>query len=421
MRLSLRDGRHAGAAILAAGIAMVISAAACGSRQGLSATNPVAPLGTTGAPSTSRADLDRTIGETSARLSTSPGDVTAAVRLADALLRQTRVTGNPSLALKAEQVLIRALTFDGGRYEVRRMLAAVYLSQHRFRDAIKAAEQALSARPRDEWSYGVLGDAHIELGEYDQAFDAFDRMNALKPSAASYARTSYARQLQGDLEGATRFMQMATEATPASDPESLAWHHAQLGYLWLERGRAADAERELAHADALFPRHPLAAEGLARVAEARGRYESALGLLAPRLNGPTVLPSDLAFAGDLLAQLGHKDEAERHYRLAEASWRADVPEPTLLARFLAEHDRRPTEALETAEQAWSSRRDIFTADAMAWAHYRLGHLDQARAFMAQALRTGTRDRVIRAHAVTLQQASASTHNRGLTSTKVVTR
>ena len=38
-------------------------------------------------------------------------------------------------------------------------------------------------RPDDVWNDGVIGDAAIELGRYDEAFAAFDRMASLKPTA----------------------------------------------------------------------------------------------------------------------------------------------------------------------------------------------------------------------------------------------
>ena len=56
-------------------------------------------------------------------------------------------------------------------------------------------------------------------------------------------------------------------------------------------------------------------------------------------------PADLAYSGDLMAKLGQTDAAERQYRLAEAAWRSDAPEPSRLARFLAEHGRRLDEAM----------------------------------------------------------------------------
>ena len=56
-------------------------------------------------------------------------------------------------------------------------------------------------------------------------------MMQLRPSAAAYARAAYARELQGDLDGALRLMQMAADATSPHDPESQAWHYAQVGDL----------------------------------------------------------------------------------------------------------------------------------------------------------------------------------------------
>ena len=74
------------------------------------------------------------------------------------------------------------------------------------------------------------------------------------------------------------------------------------------------------------------------------------------------------------------------YRLAEAMWRADTPEPSRLARFLAERHRAPETALRLASDVWTTRKDIFTADALAWAHFELGHLAEAQTFIEQALR-----------------------------------
>ena len=66
-------------------------------------------------------------------------------------------------------------------------------------------------------------------------------MMRIAPSAAAYARVSYAREISGDLDGALRLMQMALDATSAHDPESQAWHHAQVGDLHLfEQARLAD-------------------------------------------------------------------------------------------------------------------------------------------------------------------------------------
>jgi tetratricopeptide (TPR) repeat protein len=389
-------------ATLFSGSLAIVVMAACSAPAAPRATT-VTPLLGTGHVSTSRVDLEHTIATMRERVARRPDDAPAAVMLADALLRQTRVSGNAGLAGEAERVLLAVLKGDGDRYDARRMLAATYLSQHRFADALREAERCRSLRTDDAWVWGVIGDAHVERGEYDAAFEAFDRMAAIKPTAAAYARVSYARELQGDLTGALHTMRMAAEATSAHDPESLAWHHAQLGELHLEIGELANARREFLAADHAFPGHPLALVGLARLAEAGGDIRTALErVLAILETSPT--PADLAYAGDLMTKLGQTDAAERQYRLAEAAWRTDAPEPSRFARFLSAHGRRLDEAIAIGEKARIDRNDIFTADALAWAYFQTNQIEKAKTLMALALRTGTRDRLIRAHAQEISSA-----------------
>lgn len=367
--------------------------------------------GASAAPTTSRADLQRTVDAMESRLAEKAGDGAAAARLADALLRLSRVTGRTGLAMRAEAALNIALAADDSNADARRMLAAVYLSQHRFRLAAEAAERCLRANDRDAWVQGVLGDARLELGQYAQAFAAFDRMAALKPNAAAYARSSYAHELQGDLPGALRLMRMATEATPPQDAESIAWHHAQIGHLLLQSGLLDAAEREYEHAEYSFPGHPFASEGLARVAAARGDFSRALELASPRHDGPPTA-TEAALQGDLLTALGRTPEAERQYALAEAAWESETPDASRLARFLAARGRHLDRAVAIAEKAWDDRRDIFTADALAWAYFRTGRVDRARTIDREALRTGSRDRELLYHAAAIAHAAGDNREAG---------
>lgn len=369
------------------------------------ARGAVAPLaaGTSGGAPTSRDGLATTIAALERHLAADPADGAAAARLADALIRQARATGNAGLAVRAETALRTALA-SGRSYEAQRMLGAVLVSQHRFRDAIAAAEQARAIEPEDAWNEGVIGDAHLELGEYDAAFAAFDAMMRRRPSAAAYARASYARELQGDLPGALRLMQMALDATSAHDPESQAWHHAQIGDLYFQLGRLGDAEREYSHADFTFAGHPLAIAGLARVDAARGDLAAALTRYAS-LDAAGALPEYAARMAELEQALGRTAEATRHFALAERGWRDDTPEPVHLARLLARDRTRAADALVIAERAAATRQDIFTMDAVAWAAFQAGHLARATEASRAALRTGTRDRAILYHAAAIAAAA----------------
>jgi len=383
--------------IIASVIAMVVSANIREGRRSRRPFTNAPPLGAAGAPATTRDGLARRIAEMDSRLSARPDDVGAAVLLADALIRQTRVTGNAGLTVRAERVLMSALREDPANYDVLRMQSSLYLSQHRFADAAAVAEHCRALRPDDPVNYGVVGDAHLELGDYDEAFDAFDRMMQLRPGAASYARVAYARELQGNLTGALESMRLAAEASEGGDVEAIAWYHSQVGELYLKLDKPIDALREFSTASSAFPGHPFAVVGYAKALEMTGQREQSRALLEDLVRkSPT--PDVHARLGDLLAAEGRGKEAGRQYALAEAAWRSDAPEPKNLARFLAEHGEKLDEAVTIAEAAAKIRHDIFTQDALAWAYFKAGRVADAKRTIRLALRTGTRDRDILRHA-----------------------
>jgi tetratricopeptide (TPR) repeat protein len=305
---------------------LVMSLAAVGCNHSTVAARaplPPQPLGAPGAPGTSRADLDRTVQEMELLLASQHDDAVtavAAVRLADALLRQARVLTHSGPAVRAERVLRGLLVKNPGgphRYQTQRLLATSLVSQHRFEEAILEAQRCLQMRPDDAAMYGIIGDSKLELGNRDEAFAAFERMVALRPDAASYARISYARELSGDRDGAIRLMTMALEATSPNDVEAIAWHRAQLGGLYFGAGQIDQASREFDHSIYLFGDYPVALEGQARVAHARGRHVAALALL-DQLTGGTPTSSALALSADVLRSLGRLTEAAHREVLARA-------------------------------------------------------------------------------------------------------
>jgi len=366
----------------------------------------IAPgVGMPGAPPTSADGLRRRIADTESRLREQPADIGAAVRLADALLRQARATNDGRPASRATEVLNAVLKEHPSQYDALRMLGAIDLTLHRFPEALEVGRRARDLRPDDAWNYGVMGDALIELGEYDEAFAAFETMMAKRPSAAAYARVAYARELRGNLQGALEAMEFAAKATTPEDPEAQAWYAAQIGELYLRMGKLDDAEREYRRAAFLFPAYPHAMIGQGKVKAAQGHPDEALAIYLEQLKRTPTL--DLAARiGDLYAQRGDAKQSEHYYQLAE-----DVAGPAVaqteanLALFLAEHDRKLPEAVRIAETVAAARHDIFTADALAWAYFKTGRIDEAYASSQQALRTGTRDERMLSRAARIRAAS----------------
>ncbi len=233
-----------------------------------------AQVGTDAATATSRENLARVIAETEGRVRRQPLDRDAALLLADALLRQARIDDQPVLIERAVQVVEPQVAHDPDDYEARRMLGTVYAAAHRFREAIREAGAARDQHPGDPWNYGVIGDAHLELGEREAAFRAFQQMLDVKPTAAAYARASYALELQGKLPDAIMAMTLAVDAASPRDPESIAWFRAHLGDLYVKAGRLPEARLEYAWAERVFPGHPFVRAGIARLQD-RGQSSPA--------------------------------------------------------------------------------------------------------------------------------------------------
>ncbi len=125
------------------------------------------------------------------------------------LQQQARVSGNPALYVRTEKKLREALRLDSRNAAAVRGLSALAASRHRFRESLELARTARDLEPGTAAVHGLIGDANLELGRYREAFAAFDRMVALRPSASAYARISYARELTGDIDGALEAMELA--------------------------------------------------------------------------------------------------------------------------------------------------------------------------------------------------------------------
>lgn len=365
---------------------------------------PVELIGSLGAPVVNPDGLSSRIAALEAKLSEQPADHASGIALAEALVRQSRVTGNGAFAARGEQRLRDALANDPGDYDAQRMLGVVLLSLHRFDEAIASGERAREMRPDDAFNYGVIGDGLLELGRYQDAFAAFQRMVDMRPNAASYARASYAQELQGQLDTALDTMHRAANATSPRDAEGLAWTLSQVGDLLLRLDRLAEAEACYRRALAAFPGHPFAVMGQARVLAARGQDDDAIAMAAGVLErAPSMRLA--GFIGDLHARNHRPSDAERFYAMAETIGRDGASTDESLAGFLAERDRKLSEAVTLAERAAERRQDVHTLDALAWTYFRVGRLQEAAAAADQATAVGTRERRIVLHAAAIKAAT----------------
>jgi pentatricopeptide repeat protein len=310
-------------------------------------------------------------------------------RTGNAFAQRARETGDAAYYGKAEAVYRRALHVQPDDLPATIGLGGLALSRHDFRAGLTLGRRALALSSTTAAGYGVVGDALVELGRYEEAFETFNKMVSLKPSVSSYARVSYARELLGDFPGATQAMQLAVDAA-AGEPDALAWSHTQLGKLFWSHGRVAEAVREYRAALRVRPRYVHALEALALVESARGRHSRAVSL-AREAAAVMPLPQFVGTLGDLLSGKA----AERQYALVGAIARLQRANGVVVdletALFDVDHGIRLRAALELARAARMERPSIDGDDVLAWALARNGRCGEALRFSKRALRLGTLD------------------------------
>ena len=336
-----------------------------------------------------------------------PDDVQALVLLGYAYQQRWRETADASTLPRSERALRRAAALAPTDPLAVIGLGSLALIRHDFRAALAIGRRAQRLAPSTARTYGLVGDALLELGRYEDAFRAFERMVALRPSTASYARIAYARELLGDLPGARAAMQLAADAA-SGQREPAAWANVELAKLDLRAGRHARAERHLRAALALLPGYVFAAEQLARLEAARGNLPRAVRL-AERAAEAVPLPQFVALLADLQARSGNRAEARRQVATVRAIDRilvaSGVRTDVESAVFDADHGIRPGTLVARARAARADRPSILGDDALAWALARTDRCDEARAWSDRSLRLGTRDALLFFHRAEIERCA----------------
>jgi tetratricopeptide (TPR) repeat protein len=342
-----------------------------------------------------------------------PADPKGYNLLCAAYMKKAKETGDFGFNARAETALDRSfeLNSSADNYDAIRLKAMLLLVYHRFGEALEVARRAREIQPLDPQNYGAMTDALIELGDYPGAFNTAQAMMDIKPSASSYSRVSYLRELQGDTQGAIELMRAAAEAT--GDPETAAWCRVHLGDLLINSGKAAAADHEIDNALNIFPDYYLALAAKARVRLAVGDLDSAVGFYK-QAQERVPLPETAIALGDLYTKQGRADEAKRQYELVEFIERAGSVESKTYSRnialFWADHDVKLDEALTVARRERELRSDIYTSDALAWCLYKKGQLTEAKTAIDEALRLGTQDARLFYHAGMIEQALGNRRN-----------
>ncbi len=341
-----------------------------------------------------------------------PNSVQAHVALAQVYMQQARTTLDEARYVPlAQQALERALALEPGNVHARLLQASLYNKLHQFEKGEALARELLAQYPQNAFAQGVLVDALVELGRYQEAVAASDRLLATRPDLASYARAAYLRELHGDHDGALEALELAAAAGVAGR-EDRAWTLYHVGELMLKNNDREAASRVFNGLLDERPGYAYALGGLAQVALVEGKYPEAIALFDQAYEAA---PSS-AFLEGLAEVYATMDDAEREAAMArrvEAGLQeaAGYGENVRMeyADFLADQERDLPRALEMAKAEYERRPGhLHALETYAWTLHKSGRSAEAAPLIRQALRLGTRDALLYFRAAHILEGAGQT-------------
>lgn len=342
-------------------------------------------------------------------LQDAPGDSKVEAALASAFIQKLRETTDFAYLNRAAALVDRMLAADPKSYDGVRLSAEIETHRHNFPKAAQLATDLAERNPSDAGALGLLGDSLMEMGQYDAAREAYQRMLTLNPNLSSYNRMAYHAFVTGKGEQALAWMTTAVKAGSAT-PENLAWCLVEFGDMLFKTGRTADAR--LAYQQALE-----ALSGYHRALAAEGRQYAAAGEFAKAIasfkqaQAVIPLPDYAAALAALYAQSGRTAEAEQQRKLIDVIdrlGRANGEKGNrMLAMVYADENRNLDRALELARAELQTRKDVYTYDALSWVLFRAGLQKEAEEASAKALAFHTPEPMFLYHAGVIAMAGGS--------------
>jgi tetratricopeptide (TPR) repeat protein len=322
--------------------------------------------------------------------------------LAMALVRRAQETSTGTYLTQAEDAVKKSLELAPHNFDAEQVRVAILLSEHEFPAALDAATALNKKVPDDVMVYGLLTDANVELGNYNDAETSAQWMLNLRPgNLPALIRAAHLRKLFGDAEGAYELMELAYQSTPPTETEERAGILTEMGQVRLASGNPDAAEKLLLQALTAFPGYPATLGNLAQVRTSQKRYQEAVMLLQQRYQSAP-RPGNLYDLAEALQLAGRDGEAKKAFAEFETNALLESGKKDNANRdfifYYTDQLQQPAKALKLAEQEFAWRHDVYTLDAYAWALHVNGQDAEARKQIETALAVGIREAKLFLHA-----------------------
>ncbi|MFK7786720.1 MAG: hypothetical protein AB8B56_16495 [Crocinitomicaceae bacterium] len=272
--------------------------------------------------------------------------------------------------------------------------STVQLSQHHFNRALETGNQALAINDLNSGIYGVLVDANVELGNYNEAIALCDRMVEIRPDLRSYSRQSYIREIHGDLMGSKVAMINAINAG-APYSEYKCWSLCTLGDIYESEGKLDSASVCYQYAMQERENYPFGIAGMASIMHKKGETEKAIELYKQALEVLPEIGFNIELAGIYKSKQEHKTVSTM---IAEINtmFEEDIASGHNMALEFAEFECEFNNDYKTAlryvkEEAKKRPKNIDVNKTLAAIYFKLGNKQEALKHILIARKTGRKD------------------------------
>jgi len=341
-----------------------------------------------------------------ARVTSDPLDFVAQNRLAGEYVRLMRETGDLAWLDRASRAARASLDSVPGSRNAGGLtaLAVVEYESHHFAKARDLAREAYGTDHRNTLARTTEGDALLEMGEYDQAGSIYRDLASETKTPAILARLSRLVELQGHHEEAMKLMQTdpVELARSGASAGEIAWYKVRLGEMRFGTGDLEGAGAAYERALTISPDGYAAVEHLAELRGAQGKINEAAAIYQ-RVIERTHRPEFEQALGDLFASAGRTEEAKAWHARALAGYLKSVEGGNAhylhhLSGYYADSEENPDEAVRWARKDMELRHSVYAYDALAWALYKHGDIDESVDATRKALSLGTKDAHLLYHA-----------------------
>lgn len=318
-------------------------------------------------------------------------DLSSKLMLAQIYMQEARITGeHPYYYPAALTVLNNVLRNEPENFEALAFKASVLLSLHHFSEALEVGQKAAEINANNGFIYGVLCDANVELGNYEEAVKMSDKMQSLRPGLESYSRASYLREIYGQNQGAIEAMSLAYQAG-VQGSEEVSWTGITLSKLYLNMKDFANAKRIAENVLFQRPTYAFAIEMLGKIELKNNGFDRAIQLFDSAIK---IMPEVSFYESMAEAYLmkGNKEKFEEINKmvvemLAEDAKSGHFTELELANTYYVLGEYKNAEKFATIEYK-RRPKNIDVNLCMAKIKFKQNKVQEAKNYLSIALRTG---------------------------------